>query len=486
MKNKRIFLLLLLTLGFCLRLYRLNAPLLDWHSWRQADTAAVARNFLKTGFNLLIPKFDDLSNIPSGKENPEGYRFVEFPVYNALHAAFFRLTTALFKNFSFEAAGRVVSIFASLGSALFLYLIVELLLGSGPAFVSAAFFLFLPYNIYYSRTILPEPAMVMFSLAGIYYLLNWQKTKKTPLLFLSASLAALAILVKPYAVFLLAPTGLVVFGELFFKERSKKGVVAKAFIYAIISCLPFVFWRLWMGKFPEGIPVNLWLLNQGGLRFRPAWWRWLFAERLGKLILGYWGIIFLGLGLITKVKGKEALFYSWLIGIFTYLSVFARGNIQHDYYQIIAIPVLSVFLAKGVWFLLKAPEKVFHRFSSFLLLALSFCFMFGFSWYHIRDYYQINRGEIVELGRLADKILPKDAKVIAPYGGDTVLLYQINRQGWPAITHPVSQLINLGASYYLTVDFDRTTDDLLQKCRVIEKNDKWVMIDLKECREELI
>ena len=56
--------------------------LADWHSWRQADTSAVTRNYVKHGINILYPTYDDLSNVASGKDNPRGLRFVEFPLYN--------------------------------------------------------------------------------------------------------------------------------------------------------------------------------------------------------------------------------------------------------------------------------------------------------------------------------------------------------------------------------------------------------------------
>ena len=55
MKNNRNFkkkdwliLFLILFLALILRLYKIDIPLADFHSWRQADTAAVARNFLRS------------------------------------------------------------------------------------------------------------------------------------------------------------------------------------------------------------------------------------------------------------------------------------------------------------------------------------------------------------------------------------------------------------------------------------------------------
>ena len=44
MRNKILFVIILL-LGFGVRLYKITSPIADWHSWRQADTASVTRNF---------------------------------------------------------------------------------------------------------------------------------------------------------------------------------------------------------------------------------------------------------------------------------------------------------------------------------------------------------------------------------------------------------------------------------------------------------
>src|SRR4030065_2790044 len=110
MKKLQILLLFLIIIGgIIFRLYRSNGPVADWHSWRQADTSAVSRNFVNLGFDLLHPRFDDLSNVASGLDNPEGYRFVEFPIYNAFQAGLF----VAFNNLTLEQWGRIVSIFAS-------------------------------------------------------------------------------------------------------------------------------------------------------------------------------------------------------------------------------------------------------------------------------------------------------------------------------------------------------------------------------------
>ncbi len=469
---RKILFVLMLVFGLLTRFYKINAPLADWHSWRQADTSSVARNFVKSGYNLFLPKFDDLSSIPSGKENPNGYRLVEFPIYNFFHALLFQSFQSL-KIFSFEATGRLVTIIASLLSAVFLYLIVKRVIDEKTAFLATFFFLFLPYNIFYSRVILPEPTMVAFALGSVFFALESK--------FLISSLfAAISILVKPYAIFIIIPSLAVIFTEKFFKEKEKPIVIIKAILYGLLIALPTFLWRLRIKQFPEGIPANNWLFNANGIRFRPAWWRWLFGERLANLILGKWGTVLFSLGLVGKTK-KDILFYSWLAGIFMFWAIFATGNVQHDYYQIIAIPVISFFLAKGANFLL-TPNKNFYSGFRFSLLAFSLLMLFGLSWYQVKEYYKINHPEIVEAGAAADKILPENAKVVAPYNGDTAFLYQTNRQGWP-IGDTIEKMTERGANYFISVNFDNLTNEVISRCQLVEKGEKWLIASLENCHE---
>ena len=103
-----------------------------------------------------------------------------------------------------------------------------------------------------------------------------------------------------------------------------------------------------------------------------------------------------------------------------------------------------------------------------------------FSWYTIRTYYWINRPEIVEAGIAADKMLPKNAKVIAPYNGDTSFLYQTNRRGWP-IGFEIDKKIQMGATHYVTVsptDADGETRELVRKYTILVRNDRYAIIYL--------
>jgi len=470
----------LLILGLGVRLYRIEAPLADWHSWRQADTAAVARNFSKHGYDLLHPRFENISSVASGLDNPQGWRFVEFPIYNAAHALLFQGTGRwLPGQFPFETAGRLTSILFWLIGGWWLYQITKMLLGWTTAAISLFFFLFLPYGIYYSRVILPGPAMVSLSLGSIYFLFLWQKklkARKTRLI-ISLILAMAAILTKPYAIFLIFPSTVIIFIN---KGISKKTILLIV-SYIFLALVPFALWRFWMLQFPEGIPASGWLFNAKGIRLRPAWWWWLFGERIGKLMLGYWGTVFLFLGITSRISKKNILFFGWLAGLFTYLVIFAGGNVQHDYYQIILMPAIAVFLAIGTVNLVRIQSKHFYpRLITALMVIICINLSLFLSWYLVRGYYQINHPEIIEAGKMADQVLPPNAKVIAPYGGDSTFLYQTNRQGWAIVITSVKDLVKRGAEYYVSVNFDDYTNQTMKapENQVIKKTPQYVIVKL--------
>ncbi len=458
----------LLTIAIGTRLYSFTGTIADWHSWRQTDTAAVARNFVKFGFDPLRPRFNDLSNIPSGKDNPMGWRMVEFPLYQSVGYGVGRI----FPGVPLELILRLVTIAVSVGTLILLYLLMLPTTGVLTALAGVGVYAILPYSVYYGRSILPDPFMVFWAVLSVYLVM---KATGWKLLILAAVAAALALLIKPTAIFLLLPVP-----YLFYRRFGVSWhLIIGLFVYSLISLFPIWWWRSWILQYPEGIAVYAWLFNEGGIRFKGAWFYWLFAKRLGEIILGYWGLVPLGLGiLVTPSKREGWLFRWWLVGGLAYMVVIARGNVQHDYYQILLLPGISVYVGKGFAFLLS--NKIFSKALCSLLSALCLLFMLAFSWYTIRSYYWINRPEIVEAGQAADKLLPKDAKVIAPYGGDTTFLYQTKRQGWP-IGFEIDKKQAMGATHYVTVspsDNDFETKDLANRYTVLIRNEKFAIIDL--------
>ena len=470
LKNEYFLISIILIFAFLARLYKINNPIADWHSWRQADTASVTKIYVEEGINLLYPRYHDISSIQTGIFNPEGLRFVEFPVFNVIHASLYNT----FATFSLEVWGRLLSIFSSLISTYILYLLGKRFIGKWGGILSAFFFAFLPFNIYFSRVILPEPLAVSFALFSMWLFVKFLDGEKSLPLYLSAISFAIAMLIKPFVFFY----GLPLF-YLAVKKYGLKGLFKdKRFLLAVdIALVPFFVWRIWINQFPAGIPFWKWAFNGDKIRFRPAFWRWIFVERLGRLILGTWGLIPFSFGLL-KTKKENYFNLMFFFGVVLYAVVFATASVRHDYYQITMIPAISLLLAQGtinLW-----QTKNFENWLARPLLIFSIAMMLMAGAYQAKEYYKINRPEIIRAGAALDRIAPKDAIVIAPYNGDTAFLYQTGRRGWPAIDDSIDRIIEKGASFYVSVDLNHTDTQMVEeRFRVVEKTSEYIIVDLR-------
>ncbi|RKY58324.1 MAG: dolichyl-phosphate-mannose--protein mannosyltransferase, partial [Candidatus Latescibacterota bacterium] len=75
----------IVVLNLGIHLIGLSQPLVDAQNWRQADTAAIARNFYEEGMNPLYPRID-------WRGRTEGYVESEFPLFSWLVALFYKLS----------------------------------------------------------------------------------------------------------------------------------------------------------------------------------------------------------------------------------------------------------------------------------------------------------------------------------------------------------------------------------------------------------
>ena len=342
--------------------------------------------------------------------------------------------------------------------------------GETAGLASAFFYTFLPFNIYYGRTILPDPTMVATLLSSIYFFSRWIDSKTKPWSILSAAtiLLAVSLLLKPYALFYA-----LVFLALIYKEFGT-GMFKqlKLYIFALVAVVPLIAWRLWITNYPEGIPASAWLFNGNGIRFRPAFFRWIGYERLIKLISGYIGIILVIFGLYQLRFEKARLLYSaFLLSSSIYVVVLATGNVQHDYYQIVIMPSVAIIFGLGARFLLESKKISFFHFNR-LLLAFIIFIAFSMSWLQVRDYFNINNRSIVIAGEAIDRMIPKDAKIIANYNGDTSFLYQTKRKGWASFEKPLPEMITMGADYLALANPTKVDEGLGQTYKIIKKDER--------------
>jgi len=105
--------------------------------------------------------------------------------------------------------------------------------------------------------------------------------------------------------------------------------------------------------------------------------------------------------------------------------------------------------------------------------------MLAFGWFEVRGFYQVNNPAIVEAGKFVNQNLPQDAKIIAPYNWDPAFLYQTNRIGWPEMASPIEEMIEKGATHYISVNYDEKTKEIMKQYNIVEENERFVVVELK-------
>ncbi len=469
-------LFLIFILGCAVRFYHFNGPIADWMSWRQADTAAVTRNFVKEGFTPLYPKFDAENSLNAQHlPDPHRYFFAEFPLYNML--SYWGFVSV--GHFTIEEWGRLVTIFFASLTPVVLYFLVSQYSRRRIALFAAFIYAFLPYNIYYGRVILPDPMYVFFSVLAIYLVTLWVQKEKLWLCILCALAFALAILLKPYALVLTLP----IFYLILWKWKRQVLKKPGFYLFILFSYIPYLLWKIHIDQHPEGQFATYWLYNEGNIRFTGAYFRWLLYDRMNRLIFATGGFALFWIGIIRGNTKKEGLlYYLWLLAIFAFFVVIAKGNVTHDYYQMPIVPIGVIFIAKGLDYIISVHTSNYQRVINMVVALSLVLMMFAFGWFEVRDYFNINNPAIIEAGQTADRILPKNALVITPYQNDSSFLYQTNRYGWTTGGGQIPWEVKNGAQYLISVNLDTATHYWMKHCTIVTQNPKFIIVNVKQCK----
>ncbi len=473
-----LILSLIIVVGLIFRLYKYNTPLADLHSWRQVDTAAVARNFVKDGFDLLHPRYDDISASSTGFENPQGYRFVEFPLYNATFALLYKMLPI----FSLEVWGRLTSVIFSLFIIAVIYYLTLKEANRATAIIASVTYAVFPYFVFFSRTVLPETMALSLSFISIFFLyLSFNTVKKLNyFLFFVLSLLffSLSLLIKPTVIFF----SIVLF--FMFINKYKFSIIKRfeMVIFFGLAVLPLFLWRNYIKAYPQAVPPNEWLIykvntfeGQKTIFMKPAFFRWIFFERINNLILGGYLTFLFILGIFSKPK--SFLFHSLLVASMTYLLVFQGGNVQHEYYQILILPAVAIFIALGVYFLTKNSKNIISPVIAYPIVLIIFLMSFAFSYYKVKDFY-IYPDDLPQIAKIVSALTQEDDKIVTERSGDTTLLYLTGRKGAPGIYKNVDEYGKEGYKYLVTTTMETVTKLKKEGYQVVFENDKFAMFKL--------
>lgn len=409
-KTKNLILLCILLLGLFLRLYHVSYPYLDHHSWRQTDTAMIARNFYRNNFNILRPEIDWNGDEPSVIE-------LEFQITPYL-------TSILYIFFGIKDwVGRIVPIIFSLLSIIYIYKLIEFYHNSRLALFSTFVYAILPLNVFFTRVLMPESGMILFSIAALYYFSRFTKYEKQMDFILSIIFTTLAFLSKLSSVYLIFPLAYIVFLKYKFKFITNKRIWLFFLITLLITALyyGYMHYNADIKIMPYKIGADKW----GNLQI------WNDSNYYKTLFLRFRTIIFTSIGLLLLIAGlilgrQNLFFYSWLGSVILYFFVVAKGNAVHTYYQMPIIPIGAYFIGIALYRIYKIRRlRIFSYVMCLVLLYASLVTLLPL--------YGMYAYSVYPAASKLQEIDPDNSLVLSvPHRKDTMpeLLYYADRKGW--------------------------------------------------------
>ncbi len=450
-------------IGLALRLWGVTQPLLDFHSWRQTLTATVAKNFYLGDMNLFRP---------ATNWAVEYYEF-EFPIYTYSVAL-------LYKLFGFhDSLGRVVSIAFGLGSMALLHLLTKRFFGRSAALFATGLFAVLPMAVYYTRTFMPEPAMLFFSIAGLYCFSRWLDFERWSDFFLAAAAFSLAFLIKLPTLFLGGP----ILFLAWLKFKGRMFLLPQFYLFLAILFVPPLLWYGHMGDLHAEAHAgqSIWLNNDklanSGVLLDYKFYKLIFWTRLGEKMFAFTGFFFVLMGLATKLERREQyVFHIWFASVCVYFLIAAEGNRIHEYYQLPILPAGCALAGKFLAdFFARRKDRLAWR-SDWKLCAVTLMLVFipVHSVYKLEkrlrfntDYLTIGEKIKTHTGK-EEFILLQDTHANRPQA-----FYFSDRKGWtlgmlpPLSAAQVQDYARKGARYFgwVRYDFAKTNPALLDHLR---------------------
>ena len=349
-------------IGLVVRLLNFTNPPLDFHAWRQLRSATIARAMyyeLDTGADPILRQ--KALNISETQDK------LEPPIFEKIVA----ITYYVIGN-EYLWVARLYAIFFWLAGSIGLYLLVSQMVSTNAALVSCAYFVFLPYGIYASRSFQPDPFMVMWIIWAIWGLYNWSTTHTWKWAIFAGVLSGLAVLTKVFAVFPIIVVAVMLVLHVSKPWQKLFGDFQVWLIFGLMASIPASYYLFTVGDLALGY-ISGWVLGFANL-WTQAWFyiRWL--EKAHALMDLTW--FFLGLVGIFLVDGKErkVLIGVWLGYLLIGLSV-PSLIISHDYYNLFLIPTIALSIAPISGLIIKGIRKrslLEHVFSLVILLTAVF------------------------------------------------------------------------------------------------------------------
>jgi len=329
-----VLLAVIVVVGLVPRLHEISLPILTFHAWRQCDTAAIARNILRSGFDVFHPQVDYHGRGPT-------YAETEFQFYGLVVALCYAVVGV------HEVVGRLVSLAFFLATLPPLLYLTRRLVGTEGMPFCLLFVMASPLYVAMSRAFQPDATMVccmIWALALFWHYLDGGDRRVGAA---TAVALALTLLTKVSGAFVgvaFVALCLVRHGIGFLKRRDLWAI-------ALVGTLPAVAWYAFARSFP--VSFNMWTLGPQHLR---NWFGWYSAEYHAAFTSHFVGfaltvpvaaLAVIGLvGLLATTTGAErAATVGCCIGATMYMALTSNHMIRHSYYCLPVVPFVALLAA---------------------------------------------------------------------------------------------------------------------------------------------
>lgn len=418
---RRLFIVAVLTAGLMSRAVSTHLPLFDFHSWRQADTAAMARNFLEERFNPLYPQVDFRG------ARAEGYVETGLEVH-----AFIVAGLAKVVGFS-TALGRLVNVLLFPVAAVLLFRFVGLRYGE-PAGMIALFIysLGLPLTMFIDRAFMNESILTLLSILCLWSAQRYCAGRRSLHLIILVIALALIAMVKPTYLIIAAPVvGL-------FVERFGIRALLRRDLW-LVGVVTAASGGLWFWHAHQLYEITGISFGFGNKLLGPSALNWadypyILVRRLVKDILGPVGVVFGVIGLIAAVRARKRAEAWGLLAFAVYLVLIAAGNFHHNYYQLPIVPIGAVLASSGIVASVRAlsvrrawtRSRMIAGYAGILWIAATSTFVRNVS---AHNWYELNADRL----RLCEDLRPllaETERVAFVHDPNPDVLFCLDRKGW--------------------------------------------------------
>jgi 4-amino-4-deoxy-L-arabinose transferase-like glycosyltransferase len=441
-----ITILLILLLAVAFRLYRVDVPLIDAHSWRQVTNADITRHFSEGIMNPFMPR------VSWGGLN--GLVGMEFPLLHYVTAIIWRITGER------EIIARLVTIVFSVASVWLIYVLGTRLFSRAAGRAAAFLFAVSPSLVYFGRSYLSDTPMVTFSIAAV---IAWDRyfSHPGPTRAASASmLTALAALVKLPAILVLAPIGGLAMsyrGWGLFRDR----LLWIGGVAAVAVTAAWYFWadRIYLetgltqavfrpsGRYPADIAPDIFyhtvyhFATRERLLNEEFWFG--MIHRFWSLHLTPFGVLGVMLGTFFAWRsGRAVPVLLWALGGITLLVTTAEGQWNHEFHQMPLMPPFALLFGVAAaplfdgGYLKRFAPPVMAGAAVSIVLVVAALEAFWASNVVTHLYRPINlSSQFLAHGAFLQSVIPPDALIVTvdyqDHGVNSpMLVYYARRQGW--------------------------------------------------------